>query len=64
MRKACVIGWPISHSRSPLIHNFWLNQYNIDGHYDIAPVQPAELPDFLASLQQRGYEGCNVTTPQ
>lgn len=63
MKKACVIGWPISHSRSPIIHNYWLSQYRIGGHYDIIPVQPDDLPDFLTSLRQRGYEGCNVTIP-
>ena len=33
-RKACVIGWPVSHSRSPLIHGYWLKRYGIDGAYE------------------------------
>lgn len=63
MIKACVIGWPIAHSRSPLIHGYWLKQYGIDGSYQRQPVEPAELPQFIASLQSAGFAGCNVTLP-
>ena len=63
MTRACVIGWPISHSRSPLIHNYWLRQYGIDGSYSREPVEPKDLEDFLASLKTRGFAGCNVTVP-
>jgi shikimate dehydrogenase len=62
-RKACVIGWPISHSRSPLIHGFWLERYGIDGSYERIAVAPDELSDFLNRLGERGYAGCNVTLP-
>ena len=62
-RKACVIGWPISHSRSPLIHGYWLRHYGIAGSYERIPVPPEELSDFLARLVQRGFAGCNVTLP-
>jgi shikimate dehydrogenase len=62
-RKACVIGWPISHSRSPLIHGYWLDRYGIDGSYVRIAVPPDELPDFLSRLAERGYAGCNVTLP-
>jgi shikimate dehydrogenase len=62
-RKACVIGWPISHSRSPLIHRYWLERYGIDGTYEKIAVPPAELSAFLGSLADRGYAGCNVTLP-
>lgn len=61
--RACVIGWPISHSRSPLIHRFWLKQYAIDGGYDKQAVRPEDLPEFLSSLAARGLSGCNVTVP-
>ncbi|HEY8193771.1 MAG TPA: shikimate dehydrogenase, partial [Hyphomicrobium sp.] len=54
---------PISHSRSPLIHNYWLRQYGIDGSYSREPVEPKDLEDFLASLKTRGFAGCNVTVP-
>ncbi len=63
MKKACVIGWPISHSRSPLIHGFWLTQHGIDGSYTRQPVEPSELGGFLCSLERQGYTGCNVTIP-
>lgn len=63
MIKACVIGWPISHSRSPLIHGHWLKQYGIDGCYTRQPVEPSALATFLGALTKSGYAGCNVTIP-
>ncbi|RUP00268.1 shikimate dehydrogenase [Hyphomicrobium sp.] len=63
MTKACVIGWPIAHSRSPLIHGYWLRKYGIDGAYTKEPVKPEELGGFLATLKDRGFAGCNVTVP-
>lgn len=63
MLRACVIGWPVEHSRSPIIHRYWLAQYGIDGAYDKEAVAPEALADFLSSLRQRGYAGANVTLP-
>jgi shikimate dehydrogenase len=63
MKKACVIGWPIAHSRSPIIHNYWLAQHGIDGLYEKREVKPEELRDFLSTLEAQGYVGCNVTIP-
>ena len=63
MRRACVIGWPVEHSRSPLIHRYWLKQYGIDGAYDKEAVRPEELAAFLGSLGAKGYVGANVTLP-
>jgi shikimate dehydrogenase len=63
MTKACVIGWPISHSRSPLIHGYWLKQNGIDGSYTRQPVEPSALGAFIANLASDGYAGCNVTIP-
>lgn len=63
MMKACVIGWPISHSRSPLIHGYWLKQHDIDGSYTRQPVEPASLAAFIGNLEAAGYAGCNVTIP-
>lgn len=62
-KKACVIGWPITHSRSPLIHGYWLTHYGIDGRYEKVAVQPDGARDFLLSLEAAGYAGCNVTVP-
>ena len=63
MIKACVIGWPISHSRSPLIHGYWLKQHGIEGSYTRQPVEPSALGEFLTGLAAAGYAGCNVTIP-
>jgi shikimate dehydrogenase len=63
MKKACVIGWPIKHSRSPLIHNYWLKQLQIDGLYERIAVEPNDLQHFIRNLKQHGYHGCNVTLP-
>jgi len=63
MKRACVIGWPIEHSRSPLIHGYWLRQYGIDGTYTKEAVRPEEVAGFLRSLAAQGFVGCNVTVP-
>lgn len=63
MKKACVIGWPIEHSRSPKIHGYWLDLYKIDGSYTKRAVPPGTLETFLRSLADEGYAGCNVTIP-
>jgi shikimate dehydrogenase len=63
MKRACVIGWPIEHSRSPLIHGYWLQHYGIDGTYSKQSVRPEEVAQFLRSLAAQGFVGCNVTVP-
>jgi shikimate dehydrogenase len=63
MKKACVIGWPITHSRSPLIHGYWLKKYGIAGSYTKEAVEPQNLKAFLENLAASGYAGCNVTVP-
>ncbi len=50
-KNAFVVGYPIKHSRSPLIHNFWLKQFQIDGNYGAVEKSPEEFPSFLASLK-------------
>jgi shikimate dehydrogenase len=62
-RAACVIGWPIEHSRSPLIHNYWLKHYGIAGEYRREAVPPERFAAFVQSLAERGYAGANVTVP-
>ena len=62
-RAACVVGWPVEHSRSPLIHNYWLKHYGIAGEYRREAVPPEALGAFLRSLAARGYVGANVTVP-
>lgn len=63
MKKACVIGWPIKHSRSPFIHNYWINAHNIDAIYERRTVEPKDLHQFIRNLAVEGYVGCNVTIP-
>lgn len=63
MIKSSVIGWPISHSRSPLIHGYWLKQLGIDGIYEKHAVSPAELGRFLQGLRVGSHVGTNVTLP-
>ncbi len=62
-RAACVVGWPVAHSRSPLIHNYWLKRYGIPGEYRREAVPPEQFADFARSLAARGYVGANVTVP-
>ena len=62
-RSACVIGWPIGHSRSPLIHNYWLKRYKLPGAYRSEAVPPEEFKSFVQSLPAHGYVGANVTVP-
>jgi shikimate dehydrogenase len=63
MRKACVIGWPVEHSRSPVIHRYWLKEFGIEGDYVRQPVPPEEISAFLAGFAGSGYVGGNVTVP-
>jgi shikimate dehydrogenase len=63
MKRACVIGWPIEHSRSPLIHNYWIKRYGVDGAYTKEAVRPEDVTAFLKMLAVRGFIGCNVTVP-
>ena len=60
---ACLIGWPAAHSRSPLIHRYWLRKLGIEGAYVIEAVPPDEFKDFLFRLSLRGFVGANVTIP-
>ncbi len=62
-RAACVVGWPVEHSRSPLIHNYWLRRYGIDGEYRREAVRQEDFAAFIAGLKGRGYVGANVTVP-
>jgi shikimate dehydrogenase len=62
-RNACVIGWPAGHSRSPLIHNYWLRQHGLAGEYRKEAVEPERFEAFVKSLAANGYAGANVTLP-
>jgi shikimate dehydrogenase len=62
-RASCVIGWPVKHSRSPLIHGHWIKQYNLDATYRREEIAPESFADFIAHLSERGYAGANITIP-
>ena len=62
-RLAGVVGWPIQHSRSPLLHNFWLARHGIDGAYVPLAVPPADFASVVAALRAAGFAGVNVTIP-
>jgi shikimate dehydrogenase len=63
IRAACVIGWPVKHSKSPIIHGHWLERHGIAGDYRLEGVEPEDFPEFIANLAARGYVGCNITKP-
>jgi len=62
-KLAGIMGWPVSHSRSPALHNFWLDEHGIDGAYVPLPVQPEQPERALLSLPALGFRGCNLTLP-
>jgi shikimate dehydrogenase len=62
-RLAGIMGWPVAHSRSPLLHGFWLNETGVDGVYVPLPVRPEHLADALRALPLLGFRGCNLTIP-
>lgn len=61
--QAFVTGYPIKHSRSPLIHGFWLNELGLAGHYRAIEVKPEDFKTFVSSLAENGLAGGNVTIP-
>ncbi|MEW9500504.1 shikimate dehydrogenase [Jeotgalibacillus marinus] len=58
-----VIGYPIEQSKSPLMHNYWLKDQAIDGHYQAFEVQPLELKEAVTGMKVLGLSGWNVTIP-
>jgi len=63
LRQACVMGWPVEHSLSPKIQNYWLSHYGIAGSYTAMPVTVEKLKDALQMLIDNDYVGCNLTIP-
>ncbi|OOL19798.1 shikimate dehydrogenase [Bombella intestini] len=62
-RLAGVIGWPVEHSRSPLLHNHWCRVHQVNGAYVPLPVAPGQLETALRGLAAAGFRGVNVTIP-
>jgi shikimate dehydrogenase len=61
--RAGVAGWPVEHSRSPMIHGYWLNELGIPGSYEKFAVRPGEFREFAATIGKEGLVGANVTVP-
>lgn len=62
-RLAGIMGWPVAHSRSPVLHGFWLDETGIDGAYLPLPVSPQHIEQALRALPILGFRGCNLTIP-
>jgi shikimate dehydrogenase len=62
-RLAGIMGWPVTHSRSPVLHGFWLKETGIDGAYLPLPVRPENIEQALRALPIFGFQGCNLTIP-
>jgi shikimate dehydrogenase len=62
-KAVCVIAWPAGHSRSPLIHNYWIKQHKLDAEYRREAVPPEKFADFIKNLRANGYIGANITVP-
>ena len=57
------MGWPVGHSRSPILHNHWIAEHGLRGAYVLLPVEPAKLEQALRALPVLGFAGCNLTIP-
>jgi shikimate dehydrogenase len=57
------MGWPVAHSRSPMIHGYWLAKHGIAGSYGLLPVKPEDAVAAIRALPSQGYAGCNCTVP-
>jgi shikimate dehydrogenase len=62
-KAACIIGWPVAHSRSPLIHNHWIKELGLAAEYRREAVPPEHFAEFVSHLAANGYVGGNVTVP-
>ncbi len=62
-KLAGVMGWPVAHSRSPVIHSHWIRELGLKGNYVLLPVQADNLSDAVRGLRALGFAGCNLTIP-
>lgn len=60
---AGVMGWPVMHSRSPMLHNYWFKQHDLAGTYVPLAIEPGKLAPALRALAPLGFSGCNLTIP-
>ncbi|HVR55946.1 MAG TPA: shikimate dehydrogenase [Pseudolabrys sp.] len=62
-KAVCVIAWPAGHSRSPIIHNYWIKQHKLDAEYRREAVPPEKFANFVSNLRANGYIGANISVP-
>jgi shikimate dehydrogenase len=62
-KAVCIMAWPAGHSRSPLIHNYWIKQHKLNAEYRREAVPPEKFKEFITHLREHGYVGGNVTVP-
>ncbi len=62
-RRACVMGHPVAHSRSPMLHGYWLRTLGLEGSYEYADKTPEEFETFFPNLKANGFVGGNITKP-
>jgi shikimate dehydrogenase len=63
IRAACIVGWPVKHSRSPLIHNHWIKLHGLNAEYRREAIAPQAFAGFITRLAAHGYVGANITLP-
>ncbi|MGV4795450.1 shikimate dehydrogenase [Rhizobium sp. F40D2] len=63
LNRAFVMGHPISHSRSPMLHGYWLKRYGIEGSYERLDIPPQDIDTFFSNFREAGWIGGNITVP-
>ena len=62
-KKFCIIGKPVSHSLSPILHNYWFKKYNIDAEYNLLEINENEIKDVIDKIKNKELDGLNITLP-
>ena len=63
MKRAGIIGWPVTHSLSPVLHSYWLKEYGVDGEMLRLPAEPEKFVAEIERVRGLGFAGVNVTVP-
>ena len=62
-KKFCIIGKPVSHSLSPILHNYWFKKYNIDAEYNLLEINENKIKDLIDKIKNKELDGLNITLP-